>query len=61
MGVAGHQVQRGLPDAHESVSHARHSIGEYIEIFYNRQRMQARLNYQSPVALRSFYPNQIAA
>ncbi|WP_244110191.1 IS3 family transposase, partial [Burkholderia ambifaria] len=28
---------------------ARLAITEYIEIFYNRQRTQARLNYQSPV------------
>ena len=41
---------------------ARHSISEYIEIFYNRQRTQARLNYQSPVAFtQRFYLNQIAA
>ncbi|MBF3524130.1 IS3 family transposase [Burkholderia pseudomallei] len=41
---------------------ARHAISEYIEIFYNRQRTQARLNYQSPVAFtQRFYLNQIAA
>ncbi|KVQ91538.1 transposase [Burkholderia ubonensis] len=41
---------------------ARRSISEYIEIFYNRQRTQARLNYQSPAAFtQRFYLNQIAA
>ncbi|WP_232456762.1 IS3 family transposase [Burkholderia ubonensis] len=41
---------------------ARLAISEYIEIFYNRQRTQARLNYQSPVAFtQRFYLNQIAA
>ncbi|VWC49530.1 integrase catalytic subunit [Burkholderia lata] len=41
---------------------ARLAISEYIEIFYNRQRTQARLNYQSPVAFtQRYYLNQIAA
>jgi len=40
----------------------RLAISEYIEIFYNRQRTQARLNDQSPVAFtQRFYLNQIAA
>ena len=37
-------------------------ITEYIEIFYNRQRRQARLGYLSPVAYeRYFYAEQLAA
>jgi transposase InsO family protein len=37
-------------------------ISEYIEIFYNRQRMQARLGYLSPAAYeRQFYEMRIAA
>ncbi len=41
---------------------ARLAISEYIEIVYNRQRTQARLNYRSPVAFtQCFYLNQIAA
>jgi len=37
-------------------------ITEYIEIFYNRQRRQARLNYLSPVAFeKQFYAWQKAA
>jgi len=37
-------------------------ITEYIEIFYNRQRRQARLNYLSPAAFeKQFYAWQKAA
>jgi|SRR5208283_1383088 len=37
-------------------------ITEYIEIFYNRQRRQARLGYLSPVAYeQKFYAGQLAA
>ena len=37
-------------------------ISEYIEIFYNRQRRQARLGYVSPVAYeQQFYAGQLAA
>jgi putative transposase len=37
-------------------------IAEYIEIFYNRQRRQARLGYLSPAAYeRQFYEISIAA
>jgi putative transposase len=37
-------------------------IREYIEIFYNRQRRQARLGYVSPAAYeRNFYAEQLAA
>lgn len=37
-------------------------ITEYIEIFYNRQRKQARLGYLSPAAFRQqYYANQLAA
>jgi len=41
---------------------ARRDITEYIEVFYNRQRRQARLGYLSPVAYeRQFYAGQAAA
>ena len=41
---------------------ARRVISEYIEIFYKRQRPQARLDYLSPVAFtQRYYLNQIAA
>lgn len=37
-------------------------ITEYIEIFYNRQRKQARLGYLSPVAFtQRYYAKQLAA
>lgn len=37
-------------------------IREYIEVFYNRQRRQARLDYMSPVAYeKKFYQMRIAA
>ena len=41
---------------------AINEISEYIEIFYNRQRRQARLNYMSPAAYeKDFYLKQLAA
>jgi len=37
-------------------------ITEYIEVFYNRQRRQARLGYLSPAIYeRQFYVRQVAA
>jgi len=37
-------------------------ISEYIEVFYNRQRRQARLGYLSPAVYeRQFYARQVAA
>jgi putative transposase len=40
----------------------RQAITEYIEIFYNRQRKQARLGYLSPAAFtQKFYKTQLAA
>jgi putative transposase len=41
---------------------ARQAITEYIEIFYNRQRKQARLDYLSPAAfMQQFYKTRLAA
>jgi putative transposase len=41
---------------------ARLAIGEYIEMFYNRQRTQARLDYLSPAAFtQRFYLDRTAA
>ena len=54
----------------EQVHHCRYAtrqeaiqdITEYIEIFYNRQRKQARLGFLSPAAFeRWFYEKQLAA
>ena len=37
-------------------------ITEHIEVFYNRQRRQARLGYLSPAVYeRQFYARQLAA
>ena len=37
-------------------------ITEYIEVFYNRQRRQARLGYLSPAAYeQQYYASRIAA
>jgi transposase InsO family protein len=54
----------------ELVHHSRYKtreqaireITEYIEVFYNRQRRQARLGYLSPAVFeRQFYAKQVAA
>lgn len=41
---------------------AKAEITEYVEVFYNRNRIQKRLGYLSPAAfLRRFYEHKIAA
>lgn len=41
---------------------AKQAIAEYIDIFYNRMRKQARLGYLSPAAfIQKHYANQLAA
>ena len=41
--------------------HAKDEVTEYIEMFYNRQRTQARLEYVSPAFFtQQFYLNQLA-
>jgi transposase InsO family protein len=40
---------------------ARREIAEYIDLFYNRQRRQARLGYLSPAALMQRYLQRNAA
>ena len=37
---------------------AMYEIGEYIGIFYNRQRRQARLGYMSPAAYTQQFTRQ---
>jgi putative transposase len=50
--------QRRFSNRHE----AMRAIREYIEIFYNRQRKQARLGYLSPAVYeRQFYQMKEAA
>jgi putative transposase len=47
---------------YETRQEAIRDITEYIEIFYNRQRKQARLGFLSPAAFeRWFYEKQLAA
>ena len=40
---------------YKSRAEARHSIFEYIEVFYNRQRRHAFLNYMTPVEYEEEY------
>ena len=40
---------------------AMEEIREYIEIFYNRERLQARLGYLSPAAYARKYYSELAA
>jgi transposase InsO family protein len=35
---------------YETKEHARTELFEYMEVFYNRQRLHSKLNYLSPVA-----------
>ncbi len=44
---------------YETRSEVARSIFEYIEIFYNRQRMHSALNFQSPDAFEASF-NQSA-
>lgn len=42
--------------------HARRAIAEYIEVFYNRQRLHSGLGYQTPTEIEQAYRNaQFAA
>lgn len=46
----------------ETRDQAKQEITEYIEIFYNRLRKQARLGYLSPAAFtQKYYANRLAA
>ena len=49
-------------ERYETREKAMRDIREYIEIFYNRQRIQERLGYLSPVAYaQEFYKKRMAA
>jgi len=49
---------RNYKTRHEAIQ----EISEYIEIFYNRQRIQARLGYLSPAAFeKNYYQQKMAA
>ena len=48
------------PRRFQTRQQAINQITEYIELFYNRQRLQARLGYSSPAAFEQrFYPSQL--
>ena len=46
---------------YETREEAEREISEYIDLFYNRQRRQARLGYLSPVAYTQLFIRQRAA
>lgn len=37
-------------DRHETCEHAKRDVFDYVEVFYNRQRLHSSLGYQTPVA-----------
>lgn len=41
--------------------HARNAIAEYIEVFYNRQRLHSGIGYRTPLEAREIFNNQEAA
>ena len=48
------------PRRFQARQQAINQITEYIELFYNRQRLQARLGYLSSAAFEQrFYPSQL--
>lgn len=50
---------QSLINRFETRQQAIAQITEYIELFYNRQRLQARLGYLSPATFEQhFYPSQ---
>ena len=48
------KVELVYQQRYETHEEAKCSIFEYIEIFYNRQRMHSALNYQTPDAFEAF-------
>lgn len=40
----------GMPRRYTSLDEARHTVFEYIEVFYNRQRLHSTNGYRSPTA-----------
>jgi putative transposase len=46
---------------YQSRSEVEREITEYIDLFYNRQRRQARLGYLSPVAYTQLFMRRLAA
>ena len=46
---------------YETRAEAEREIAEYIDLFYNRQRRQARLGYLSPAAYTQQFMRRLAA
>lgn len=53
------KVELVYPQRFETHEHAKRAIFEYIEIFYNRQRMHSALNFQTPDAFEAIIHQQI--
>jgi transposase InsO family protein len=40
--------------------HARNAIAEYIEVFYNRQRLHSGIGYRTPAEVREAFESEAA-
>lgn len=58
---SGYCAWRKRPSSPRAKAEARAAIQEYIKIFYNRTRKQARLGYLSPVQFATQYRHREAA
>jgi transposase InsO family protein len=53
------KVELVYPQQYETHEEAKQSIFEYIEIFYNRQRIHSALNFQTPIAFEAIINQSI--